>query len=288
MLPFENDLNQERKIKVESSRQEGQQPVKIVKLLSLMSRIEHRVQVDKTYVKHFAVVLKSDYSIDLYYDYQKTQTFCSDFRRMIIDVEMSFRSIVIESIDCLSFETKREDIRLEWMPKIGEQTIERTARRPIKEQELLQSGWIFKEKVNSILKHIKVLKLSYLEEQNKNPDANVEMNLKDICDLNEKQVRGAMSFLYSYNDGDPRNCSLFVNLFPSFELTDRLVWVAHRNIVSTFDLVEESWTNHFKQGDKVRFLFQSVVPNDGVAAVVGYCELKHIRASDKKPIPEGD
>jgi hypothetical protein len=52
--------------------------------------------------KHFAVALKEDFSVDLYYDFRLVETIRSDVQSVYYAIDLSFKELFLFSIDLLS------------------------------------------------------------------------------------------------------------------------------------------------------------------------------------------
>lgn len=65
-------------------------------------------------------MLKSDFSIDLYYDFKKIESIKSHNGLLYLDFDLSFRELKLQMIDFNGeFSCKNIPISLNWMQKIG-------------------------------------------------------------------------------------------------------------------------------------------------------------------------
>jgi hypothetical protein len=75
----------------------------ILQIQTVMPEINQRVKVDRKYHKHFAVVLKQDASIDLYFDFNKVETIMSTsdatLDRWFVNFDLSFRMLHLQAIN---------------------------------------------------------------------------------------------------------------------------------------------------------------------------------------------
>lgn len=69
--------------------------------------------------KHFAVALKDDFSVDLYYDYRLVNTLHSDAQSVYYAIDLSFKELFLYSLDLQTNKIRKTDINLIWLQKIG-------------------------------------------------------------------------------------------------------------------------------------------------------------------------
>jgi hypothetical protein len=69
--------------------------------------------------KHFAVALKDDFSVDLYYDFRLVNTLRSDEQSVYYAIDISFKELFLYALDLQTKKIHKIDINLIWLQKIG-------------------------------------------------------------------------------------------------------------------------------------------------------------------------
>ena len=67
---------------------------KVVKYCTVMSYVDHLMET-----KQFAVALKEDFSVDLYYDFILVETLRSNAQFVYYAIDLSFKELFLFSID---------------------------------------------------------------------------------------------------------------------------------------------------------------------------------------------
>ena len=87
---------------------------KVVQYRTVMSYVDEFKEC-----KHFAVALKEDFSVDLYYDFRLVETLRSDAQSVYYAIDLSFKELFLYSIDLQTKSIRKTDINLIWLQKIG-------------------------------------------------------------------------------------------------------------------------------------------------------------------------
>ena len=87
---------------------------KVVQYRTVMSYVDEFKEC-----KHFAVALKEDFSVDLYYDFRLVETIRSDVQSVYYAIDLSFKELFLFSIDLQTKSIRKTDINLIWLQKIG-------------------------------------------------------------------------------------------------------------------------------------------------------------------------
>ena len=69
--------------------------------------------------KQVGIVLRENHSVDFYYDYRHVETIYSTDNEVFFEIDLSFRSVILKSVELTGKNIKNYTFRVQWKQKIG-------------------------------------------------------------------------------------------------------------------------------------------------------------------------